>query len=434
MELNYLIALLSFVALLLLLTVGIPIAFAMAIIGFLSFWLISGPDAALGMLGIVPFASIAQYTFTVMPMFVLMGELVFHAGFGKDVYWVARQWLGRLPGGLAIATVFGCAIFGAASGSSIAATVTVGKIAAPEMEKFGYNRRLAAGSICAGGPLDAMIPPSIVMVIYGVCTETSIGKLLIAGFLPGFLAAFIMGLQVILRVWRNPSLGMPVRGVSWKDRIVSIKGVWGVASAILGCIVTIYTGVCTPTEAGALGAFTVFIVGLATKRLNPRAIWQSLLGAMKVIGMIFAIVMGAFIFNYQFAVSGLPYAAAAFIDQLRFSPMVILAAIFLLYIVLGCFLDTAAMLFLTLPVIFPITQKLGFDPIWFGILTVQLCEIGMITPPFGLTLFATKSVMPHVSTTDIAIGAFPFLLCHFINLILLTIFPQISLFLPSLMK
>ena len=434
MELNHLIALSSFFALLMLLAVGIPIAFAMAIVGFFSFWLISGPTASLGMVGIVPFASIAQYTFTVMPMFVLMGELVFHAGFGRDVYWIARQWLGRLPGGLAIATVFGCAIFGAASGSSIAATVTVGKIAAPEMEKFGYNRRLAAGSICAGGPLDAMIPPSIVMVIYGVCTETSIGKLLIAGFLPGFLAAFIMGFQVILRVWHDPSLGMPVKGVTWKERFESLKGIWGVAVAISGCIITIYTGVCTPTEAGALGAFSVFVVGLITKRLSLGAIWGSLLGTMKVVGMIFGIVMGAFIFNYQFAVSGLPYAAANFIGQLNYPPMVILGVIFILYIILGCFLDTAAMLFLTLPVIFPITQKLGIDPIWFGILVVQLCEIGMITPPFGLTLFATKSVMPHVSTTDIAIGSFPFLLCHVINLILLTAFPQISLILPSFMK
>lgn len=434
MELSTLIALFSFVFLLLLLAMGIPVAFAMAIVGFLGFWAISGETASLGMLGMVPFSSIAIYTFTVMPMFVLMGQLAFHAGFGKDVYWVARQWLGHLPGGMAIATIFGCAIFGAASGSSIAATVTVGKIAAPEMEKFGYNQRLAAGSICAGGPLDAMIPPSILMVIYGVCTETSIGKLLIAGFLPGILAAILMAIQVILRVGWNPSLGRPLKGVSWRERFVSLKGIWSIALAIMGCIGSIYTGVCTPTEAGALGAFTIFVIGIAARRLNARAIWESLLETMRVVGMIFAIVMGAFIFNYQFTVSGLPYKAAAFIEQLQYTPLLILAAIMLLYIVLGCFLDTAAMLFLTLPVIFPITQKLGFDPIWFGVLIVQVCEIGMITPPFGLTLFATKSVMPHVETMEIAKGAFPFLICHFINLILLIIFPQISLFLPSFMK
>lgn len=425
---------LSFLLLLMLLGLGIPVAFAMAMVGFISFWVISGIEPGLGLCSLVPFSSVAHYTFTVMPMFVLLGNFAFRAGFGKDIYWTARQWVGRAPGGLAIATIYGCAAFGAASGSSIAAAATIGRMSVPEMEKYGYDRKLAAGSVAAGGPLAAMIPPSILMVIYGMCTETSIGKLLVAGFLPGIMAATLMSLSIFVRAWRNPELGRSVLGITWKDRFASVRGIWGILLIALAVMGSIYTGLATPTEAGAFGAFAALIIGVVSGRLNVKGIWGSLLDTTKTVAMIFCIVMGAFMFNYQFAVSRLPFIAADYIAALPYSPIVILLAIMLLYIILGAFLDTAAMLFLTLPLIFPIVTALGFNSIWFGILIVQNCEIGMITPPFGLTLFATKSVIPGMSTTDIIRGAMPFLLPLMVQLALLIAFPQIALFLPSLMK
>lgn len=424
---------LSFPALIALLLLGVPIALGMALVGFLSFWMIVSQGSALSMVGLTSYSAIAVYNFSVMPMFVLLGNFAFRSGFGEEIFRTMRQWFGRLPGGLAVATIFGCAGFGAASGSSIAASATIGRIAVPEMEKYGYDRKLAAGAVASGGPLASMIPPSNLMVLFGMITGTSIGRLLIAGFIPGIVSAILLSVSVLIRAWRNPSLGQGLKGITWNERIRSLRQVWGLLIIATAIMASIYTGIATPTEAGAFGAFVALLIGISTRKLSFKNALLALTDSVRTVSMLFFIVAGAFIFVYQFTVTRLPYMAADYIAALDIAPLGVLVVIMLLYIILGCFFDPAPTLFLTLPVIFPIIQSLGMDPVWFGILIVQNCEIGAVTPPMGITLFATRSVIPNMKTSEIVQGIVPFLIPMLTSLILLILFPQIALFLPTMM-
>lgn len=429
-----LIGLLSVFALLLLIFFGMPVAFATALVGIAGIWIITGWQATASIISIIPWEKVTIYTLTVTPMFVVMGNLTFHSGFGRDAFQSARQWVGQFPGGLAQATVLGSAFFGAATGSTVAAAATMGRIAVPEMQRYGYSPALATGAVAAAGPLAAMIPPSIGMVLFGMVTEQSVGKLLIAGYIPGFLNALVFMGVIFLRCWRNPSLGDSMPAVSWKERLLAIRGLGGIFVLSLFVMGGIYTGVVTPTEAGALGAAGALLLGFATRRLNLRSLWASLLDTANTVGMIFATLIGAFLFNALFALTRLPQMSANFISALPVSPIGILIAIMVFYIILGTFMDPIAMLFLTMPTIFPIAVAMGWNPIWFGILFIHVYEIGMITPPFGLTLFATKAVVPDVSMEDIIRGIVPFLLADIVVLALFITFPDIILFLPNTMK
>lgn len=428
-----LVGLLSFAILLILILLGMPVAFAMALLGIIGFWIIGGWPATVSMVGMIPWNKVTMYSFTVVPLFVLMGNLAFHAGFSRDVFDSARKWVGQFPGGLAQATVLGSAFFAAATGSTVAAAATMSKIAVPEMERYGYDRGLALASVAASGTIASMIPPSIAMVLYGMVTEQSIGKMLIAGIFPGILMAASYMTQIILRTWLNPSLGGAMPGVSWKERFIAIKGVVGIAFLFLVVMGGIYTGIVTPTEAGALGAAGALILGFATRRLSLRGLWESLLDTAKTIGMIFCICMGAFVYNALFAYSRIPDMGAEFISGLPVPPIGILIAIMIFYIILGTFMDGVAILFLTMPTIFPITVAMGWNPIWFGILFIHVYEVGMITPPFGITLFATKSAIPTASMEEMIRGIVPFLVADMVSLALLISFPAIALFLPSVM-
>jgi len=428
------IGVLSILALLVLLGAGLPVAITMTLVGFLSYLIIAGFQPAMGMMGMIPFSSLAHDTFTVVPMFVLMGAIAFRGGLGEVIYRFARNWVGHYPGGLAIATVFGCAWFGAISGSSVACAATIGRIALPEMEKYGYKKSLAAGSVVAAGPLAAMIPPSILMVIYASLTETSVGKMLIAGIIPGVMTAIIYSITIYTLSVIKPVLGPPAARVSRMEKLISVKQNWGILVVFMVVVGGIYSGVCTSTEAGALGAAAALFVVVISKGFSLRFFKETLSDTAKTIGILFFIYVGAMFFSYQFGISRIPFIFADWLVKLELPPMLVLIFIMVMYLILGTFMDTLAMVVLTMPIIFPIVVALKFDPIWFGILVVQNCEIGMFTPPFGITLFAVQSVAPDLQAKELIAGIWPFLIAGVISLAILIYFPGIALFLPNLMK
>ena len=429
-----LVGVVSFAVLIITLLVGVPIALAMAVIGIAGYFVITGGVPTLGMVALIPWAKATRYTLTVCPPFILMGNLIFYAGFGEDLYRAARRWAGHLPGGLAVTTVLACTGFAAACGSATATAATMGRIAAPEMKKFGYDQRLSLGCVASAGTLAIMIPPSIAMVLYCSMTEQSISKMLIGGIFPGLLMALSYITMIVVRTRINPNLGPAVPRASWLDRFKSLRTVWGIVAISIIVLGGLYTGVFVPTEAGSLGALGALIVGLTTRRLNMRLILHALLDTARTIGMIFLIVIGAFMFSAQFTVSRLPQELAAWVMGLDVPVLVVLIGLLLMYLIMGTFMETIPLLFLTVPVIFPMTVSLGIHPIWFGILIIHATEMGMISPPFGITLFATKASVPEASMGTIIQGIIPFLMADIVVLSILVAFPQIPLFLPSLMK
>jgi C4-dicarboxylate transporter, DctM subunit len=413
----------------------VPVAYLLAAVGFLGFWAISDLGPALKLASLVPYSSVAVHGFAVVPLFILMGHFVYHAGFATDVYRSARLWIGRFPGGLAQATVVAGAAFAAASGSGFASCATLARVTIPEMTRFGVNRKMAFGVVAAAGTIAQMIPPSILMVMYGIITEQSVGKLLIAGILPGLLAAANYMVMIYIRVKRNPQLAPLVEeDVSWKDRIISIKSIWGIA--ILGILVMggIYSGAFTPSEAGAIGALGAFIMALAVRRLNWDNFRECLIDVARTTGMVFLIIACAFMLGRLLAISRIPTTMSEVLVNSEVHRFWILLGVMLMYIVLGFFIDMLAAMFITLPIIFPAIVGLGYDPIWFGVLMVHLCEVALITPPFGLNLFILKGTMPEADLKEVIQGVFPFFLVDLITLALYIIFPQIALLLPSLMS
>lgn len=429
-----LVGVLSFLLLIAALLAGIPIAVAMATIGALGFALISGIDGLLGMMAVIPWSKATHYTFTVVPMFILMGNLIFTARFGEDLYNVARKWVGHLPGGLAVTTILACTGFAAACGSSTASAATMAKIAVPEMDRYQYSRKLSLGSVASAGTLAIMIPPSIAMVLYCSITNQPVGKMLIAGILPGLLMSFLYIMVTILLCRRYPERGPAAERASWRERFYSVYKVWGVVAISLVVILGIYLGIFTPTEAGAMGSLGAFILGVASGRLNLQRIKDALLDTAKTTGMIFLIVIAAFLFSTQFTVSQLPQALSTWVIGLGLPPLAVVIAVIVMYLIMGTFMETIPLLFLTVPIVFPMIQSSHVDPIWFGVITILCIEIGMITPPFGITLFATQASIPGSKLEDIIRGMVPFLVVDMIVLVILLAFPSISLFLPSLMK
>ena len=415
--------------------IGVPIGLGMGIVGFAGIWAIRGGPVALNALYQLPYSAISNWLLSVIPMFIFMGYIAFHAGFAKDAYETAYKWVGKLPGGLAVATLIGGALFGACSGSSVAATAAIGKLCLPEMERHGYDRKLAAGTAAMSGPLDALIPPSILLVLYGVITEENVAKLLIAGILPGILSMLAFIVLVIVRVKLNPKLAPGGESFSWKERVVSLKGTIGIGIIFSSIIGGLYAGVFTPTEAGAVGACASMVLSLIMKRINWKAFKEVTYESLKVYSSIFLIILGAYIFVRFLALTRLPIAFSEFIVELPIHPMLIYAGILGVYLILGCFMDALGLLFLTIPFIFAPMVKLGFDPIWFGIIVVKMLEIGLITPPVGIQAYVLKGVAPHLTMEDIFKGFIPFFLVDlFIVIGLLTLFPQIVTILPSMMR
>jgi C4-dicarboxylate transporter DctM subunit len=414
-----------------LLAMRVPVALAMLASAIGGYGAISGFDKAFTITGLVLYGSLVQYTLTVVPLFLLMGHFAQIAGFAGDVFQAAKKWVGHWPGGVVQATVVGAAAFGAASGSGLAACAIVGKVTIPEMLRLGVDRRLAFGTVASAGTIAAMIPPSILMVIYGVITNQSVAKLLIAGIVPGIFIALVYMATIYIIVRRNPSLVPVAEPTPWKEKMRSIRSVWGVAILAFVVMGGIYAGWFTPTEAGAVGAFAAMLLAIATRRLGWSDLRIGLVDAATTTGMVYFIVGSAFVFGSFLAITGIPNDLSQWVVSLEANRYLILVAIILLYVVMGCFVDMLAGMVLTLPIIFPAIIKLGFDPIWFGVLMVNLCELALITPPYGLNLFVLRGVIPDAHMKDIIIGTVPFVLAGFVIIAVLVSFPEAVLWLPS---
>ncbi len=413
---------------------GIPVAVVLAIVAIVGFAIIGGFEPSLSLAGMVLYAKTATYTFSVLPMFILMGNIAFYSGFARDFFDAASKWVGGLKMGIAYAAMIAYAIFSAASGSSIAACATMAKILAPEFERAGYNKRLAFGVITAGATLDPLIPPSLLMVIYGIIAGESIAKLLIAGIMPGLTLAGIFMLLIFIMGRINPKLvGLSNPVVTWKARFSSLGNVWPIVAIIVVALGGIYTGVFTPTEGGAVGAFAALVLALVSRRMGVKQLQESLIDTIKTTSSIFIIIATAFVFAHFIAVTRLPYQVSEFMASLQVPRLAILTGIIIFYLILGCLMDMIAAMFITLPILLPSIISLGYHPIWFGVIMVQLCVIALLTPPYGLNLFTIKAVLPSAEMKDIIWGTLPFVGASIANLWLLVAFPQIALFLPSFM-
>ncbi len=417
----------------LLLALRMYIGMAMALVGFLGLWFLIGFDAGISILGITPLAEGSSYTLSVIPLFVLMGQFAFASGISTDIYKTVYTWMGHFRGGLAMATVIACAGFAAICGSSLATGATMGMVAIPEMKKYRYDNRLSTGSVAAGGTLGILIPPSIGFVIYGILTEVSIGKLFMAGFIPGILLAILFTITIYIQCAINPRMGPKGQKRSWQAKIRALAGTWGMLLLFIIVIGGIYMGVFTPTEAAGIGAFGAFLISIFKRKMSWNKLVECLMESGKTTAMIFLIIIGANIFSTFLGLARLPMGLADFVAGLAFPKMIILSGIIVIFIILGCVMDCYAIMILTVPIIFPVIEAMQFDPIWFGVLMVIVLEIGLITPPVGLNVFVLKGAAPDVPLTVIFKGIWPFLLTALVAIILLIVFPQIALFLPSLM-
>jgi len=407
---------------------------ALALSGFFGMTLLSGVKSGLGLMGTIPYSTAANYSMCVIPFFLLMGELAYHAGVSKSLYTAAYRWLGHLRGGLAMATVTACGGFAAVSGSSLATAATMGTVALPEMKRYKYATTLAVGSVAAGGTIGILIPPSTILIIYGILTEQSISKLFFAGLLPGVLSILYYLIVIYILTLKDPNLGPAGPRSSLRERIISLKDTWLVLVLFLLIMGGLYLGVFTPTEAGAVGASAVLGISLLNKGLTKENLIQSLLETGETTAMVFAILIGTMIFGRFLAATQLPMELASFVVNLPVPPWVVLTTIISFYFVFGCIMGTLPLIVLTVPIFFPVIQALGYDPIWFGIVIVMVSEIGLITPPVGMNVFIIKGVAKDVPLSTIFKGIFPFLGADIARLTTIVIFPQIALFLPNLMK
>ena len=427
-----------------LIAVRVPIAFCMAFIGFFGIilavgWPAGGEfdfergfDAAWAYIAFEPFSFIANFPIIAVPLFLMMGYVAFHAGFTKDIYYTARVWLSQLNGGLAMASVAGCAMFAAVSGSSLATAAAMGKLAVPEMLRYKYHPGIATGVVAASGTLGSLIPPSILMVLYGIFTEESIGQLLLAGLIPGILSAAIYMGMVWIRATINPELAPKAESVTWTDRFIALKGIWSILVLFVVVMGGIYSGWVTPTEAAAAGCAGAWILGFITRRLTKEASRDAAIETAKQVANVFALVLGAKIFVGFVALTGVAGHLTGWATNLDVEPIWILLSLSLVFVVLGTFMDPLGMMLLTLPVVTPVITNLGYDLVWFGVIMVKFLEIGLITPPVGLNVYVLKGVVGDaVPLETIFKGILWFLAMDILTLVVLIMYPEISLWLPQ---
>jgi tripartite ATP-independent transporter DctM subunit len=427
------IAILGFVALFALMLLRVPIGMAMGLVGVTGFGMIVGAGPALKLIGQTSMRTVTDYTFGVIPMFLLMGAFVTASGMSRELFRAAHSLVGHLRGGLGFATIVACTGFAAISGSSVATAATFSTVAYPEMRRHKYPQTFATGVIAAGGTLGAMLPPSTVLAVYGVITEQDIGKLFVAGILPGLLAMIMYIMTIALIGWLRPGFLPEAPRASWRERLDALKEVWAPLLLFVFVIGGLYGGMFTPTEAGGMGAGGAFIIGVVRRRLKREEILSSLLQATRTAAAVFTILIGALLFGYFLTVTQTPQKITAFLTDLGIGNYGVLALIMVMYLLLGCVMDAMAMVILTVPIVFPVIKALGFDPIWFGIIVVMTVELGLISPPVGMVVFVVKSVIKDASFATIFYGVTPFIITDLIRLIILIAFPMIALYLPSRM-
>lgn len=427
------IGIIGIVVMLILLALRMPIGIAMLLVGITGFAWLNGLPAALSSLGNAPYSYSTVYDLAVIPLFVLMGNCAAVSGMSRDLYAAAYAWLGHLRGGLASATIAACAGFAAVSGSSIASAVTMGRVCLPEMKRYKYSDALATGTVAAGGTLGILIPPSTAFVIYAILTEQSIGRLLLAGFLPGLLLSLLFILTIMIWTRFKPEIGPPGERASREERVRTLIQSGPMMAIVAISIGGIYVGAFTPSEAAAVGAFLSFALALWRRTITWDSLSTILIETVKTTAFVFLILIGAFVFGPFLALSGLPEALATGLIALEMPRYLILFVLILIYIVLGMFLEGFSILVLTLAIVIPIVDALGFDLIWFGVIMVIVLEMGLISPPVGINVFVVKGLVPDVPISEIFKGIMPFWLAMGVCIILLILFPQIALYIPNTM-
>jgi len=411
-----------------------PVGFVMALTGFVGFGSIVSFDASLNLLAKDVFSVFGSYSLTVIPLFVFMGQLAFHSGISSRLFDSAYKFIGNLPGGLAIATIGACAAFAAICGSTNATAATMASATLPEMKRYNYKPELATGVVAAGGSLGILIPPSIIFIVYGILTEQSIGELFMAGILPGILLTFLMVASILIWTRMRPELGPPGPKTTWKEKIDSLSGVAETLVIFILVMGGLFGGIFTPTEAGAVGAFSTLMVAIIRRNLTLEGFFSALFETTRTSCMILVIVAGATIFGHFLAISRIPYDIAGWISTVALPPAIIMSLIILLYFVGGCFIDSLALIMLTIPIFYPVVLQFGYDPIWFGVVIVLVTQIGVITPPVGVNVYVVSGVARDVPLGVIFKGVIPMLIAMLITTFLLIPFPQIALFLPGLLK
>jgi C4-dicarboxylate transporter, DctM subunit len=432
-------SLVSLGGMLVLIALRVPIGIAMGAVAFLGFWYLRNFNVALSALSDTPFVFAASWDLSAIPMFLLMGAIAGNSGIGTALFRAAHAWFGALPGGLAVATNWACAGFGAASGSSVAAAAVMARLAVPEMLKQKYDKGLATGVCASGGTLDALIPPSITFVIYGVFAEVSVPKLLIAGILPGLLTAAVYMIMIMVRCSLDPSLAPPVafadRAALWRERRASLAGIWPILVLIVGVIGGLYAGVITPTEGGAVGATLAAVIGIAQRKLTLAGFLDALEDAMATTAQLFFVGIGAILYTKFLALSGTADMFKQLIGQWALDPLLLVIAVSVVYIILGTFMDPLGMILLTIPVFVPMFASLDLDLVWLGVLVVKYIGISLLTPPVGFNIYVVASATDNsIPLQTIYRGCYWFLGCEVVIMALLIAFPQISLFLPNLMN
>jgi C4-dicarboxylate transporter, DctM subunit len=428
-----LVALIGFIALFALMLLRVPVGMAMGLVGVSGFAYLVNGDAALKIIGHTSMRTVTDYTFGIIPMFLLMGAFVSNSGMSRELFRAANAFVGHFRGGLGIATIAACAGFAAISGSSVATAATFATVAYPEMRRYNYPQSFATGVIAAGGTLGAMLPPSTVLAVYGIITEQDIGKLFIAGIIPGLLAASMDMLTVVAIGRLRPDFLPVTPRHSWKERLIGLRDVWAMLLLFILIIGGLYGGLFTPTEAGGVGAIGALLIGVVRGKLSRVEIRRSLLQAVRTAAAVLTVLIGALLFGYFLTITQTPQKVTAFLTALGLGRYGVLALIMLMYIVLGCLMDSLAMIILTIPIIFPVILQLGFDPIWFGVIIVMTVELGLIHPPVGMNVFVIKSVVQEVTFSTIFRGVLPFIVTDLIRLVILIAFPILALWLPSRM-
>ncbi|MFL5064673.1 MAG: TRAP transporter large permease [Xanthobacteraceae bacterium] len=427
------VAILGFVVLFVLMLLRVPVGMAMGLVGVSGFAYLVGGGPALKNVGHTTMRTVTDYNFAVIPLFLLMGSFASTSGMSRELFRGANAFLGHLRGGLGIATIAACGGFAAICGSSVATAATFSTVAYPEMRRHGYPDSFATGVIAAGGTLGIMIPPSTVLAVYGLITEQDIGKLFIAGIVPGLLAVSMYILTINIIGWTRAGFLPTGERATWKERVAALRDIWAVLLLFVFIIGGLYGGVFTATEAAGMGAGGAFVIGLLRRRLSVDGILRSLLETTRTTAAIFTILIGALLFGYFLTVTQVPQKATEFLVGLGLGRYGVLAIIMLMYLVLGCLMDALAMIILTVPIIFPVIKELGFDSIWFGVIIVMTVELGLIHPPVGMNIFVIKSVIEDMKISTIFYGVLPFIVTDLVRLVILIAFPILATWLPARM-
>jgi tripartite ATP-independent transporter DctM subunit len=427
------IALIGFISLFALILLRVPVGMAMGLVGVTGYASIVGASPALKMVGLTSMRTVTDYTFGVIPMFMLMGAIVAQSGMSAELFRAANAMIGHWRGGLGLATIAACAGFAAISGSSVATAATFATVAYPEMRAHHYPKSFSTGVIAAGGTLGAIFPPSTVLAVYGLITQQDIGRLFIAGILPGVLAVAMYMATISVIAWARPDFLPAGERASWRERRHALSKVWASLLLFVFVIGGLYGGLFTPTEAGGVGACGAFLLAVARGKLGWKGLREALLRATRTASAVFTVLIGALLFGYFLTVTGVPQKVTTFLTSLGLGPTGVLLLIMLMYLVLGCLMDAMAMIILTVPIVFPAVTALGYDPIWFGIIIVMTVELGLIHPPVGMNVFVIKTAVEDVSFATIFRGVAPFIVTDLIRLGVLIAVPAIALWLPSLM-